>query len=90
MFGSSTDGASVPLSAKRHRRWVLSASTRTDEKCTPSGIGVAEYSLSTSEVVTRVRACDVMSMRQMSDGPLPSIIVYKIADPSGVNDGWLS
>src|SRR5258705_7375758 len=46
----------VPLSGKRQRRWAESRSTRTTEIALPSGVSVAEYSLSGVDVTWTCRA----------------------------------
>jgi hypothetical protein len=47
---------------KRHSRCVASASTRITEMCAPSGVTVAEYSLS-GVAVTRLVCAEAMSYR---------------------------
>jgi len=59
------------------------------ESANPSGVGVAEYSLS-SVTVTRVGAPPSTPTRQMSAGASAPMRVNQSARPSGVKVGWLS
>jgi hypothetical protein len=48
-----SDGAAAPVSGKRQRRCVVSASTRMTEIVDPSGVSVGEYSDSCVSVTCR-------------------------------------